>query len=203
MMSPAEISASDVHVLKARLAGILLEKSYMEGDFTLSSGRKSDYYFDCRQTSLHPEGAWLIGAVFLHMLRGTEARALAGMTMGADPLLTAVSMAAYGQGLRLPALIVRKEPKGHGAGRTVEGLANVSPGDGVVMLEDVVSTGGSVLKACRWVEQTGLRVLSVMCILNREEPGCAEAFAAAGHRLQAVYTREELLRLAGKGASPA
>ncbi|MDR2489671.1 MAG: orotate phosphoribosyltransferase [Desulfovibrio sp.] len=202
-MSPSEICGTDVHALKVRLAGILCEKSYMEGDFTLSSGRKSEYYFDCRQTSLHPEGAWLIGSIFVYMLRGVDVQAVAGMTMGADPLVTATSMVARGEGMYLPALIVRKEPKGHGAGRTVEGLANVPRGSGVVMLEDVVSTGGSVLKACRQVEAAGLRVLSVMCILNRREPGCAEAFAGEGRHLQAMYTREDLLSLAGGAGSPA
>ena len=195
-MLSSDIRTADVLTLKARLAALLYEKSYMEGDFTLSSGRKSDYYFDCRQTSLNPEGAWLIGSIFFRMLQGSGAQAVAGMTMGADPLVTAVSMAAYDNGLHLPALIVRKEPKGHGAGRAVEGLANVPAGAGVVMLEDVVSTGGSVLKACKRVEEAGLRVLSVMCILNRQEPGGAEAFAEAGHSLRAMYTREELVSLA-------
>ena len=195
-MITSEIGAADIQSLKARLAGILYEKSYMEGDFTLSSGRKSEYYFDCRQTSLSPEGAWLIGSIFVNMLEGTGAQAVAGMTMGADPLVTATSMVAYSRGIHLPALIVRKEPKGHGAGRSVEGLANVPEGARVVMLEDVVSTGGSVLKACKRVEEAGLHILSVLCILNRQEPGFAEAFAATGHTLHSVYTRKELVSLA-------
>lgn len=196
-MSISEIRAADMPDLKARLAGLLYEKSYMEGDFTLSSGRKANYYFDCRQTSLNPEGAWLIGSILLRMLEGTGARAVAGMTLGADPLVTATSMAAYDKGIDLPALIVRKEPKGHGAGRCVEGLANIPQGAGVVMLEDVVSTGGSVLKACKRIEEAGLRILFILCILNRQEAGCAEAFAKSGYDLRAVYTREELISLAG------
>lgn len=183
--------------MKKRLARILYEKSYMEGDFTLSSGRKSDYYFDCRQSSLHPEGAWLIGALFYEMLKGMDLQAVAGMTMGADPLVTSTSLYAYGQGRSLPALIVRKEVKGHGASRAVEGLANVSQGDRVLLLEDVVTTGGSVIKACRRVEEAGLHVESVFCILNREEPGWADAFAEAGHELRSIFTRKELLSLAG------
>ena len=201
-MITSEIFAADMRGLKTRLAGLLYEKSYMEGDFTLSSGRKSDYYFDCRQTSLDPEGAWLIGSIFLHMLEGEGAQAVAGMTMGADPLVTATSMAAYRKGVYLPALIVRKEPKGHGAGRCVEGLANVPTGAGVIMLEDVVSTGGSVIKACKRVEEAGLRVLSILCILNRQEPGFSEAFAEAGYSLRSMYTREELVALA-RSAGPA
>lgn len=191
--------ANNLDSLKTRLAALLYERSYMEGDFTLSSGRKSDYYFDCRQSSLNPEGAWLIGSIFLHMIKEhKDIKAVAGMTMGADPLVTATSLAAYHGGQYLPALIVRKEPKGHGAGRSVEGMANVTPGAGVVMLEDVVSTGGSVLKACKAVEQAGLKVQCVMCILNREEPGGAEAFAEAGYPLHSVFTRPELVAFAKK-----
>ncbi|MDL2267834.1 orotate phosphoribosyltransferase [Desulfovibrio sp. OttesenSCG-928-G15] len=193
------LEAHNINILKTRLAALLYERSYMEGDFTLSSGRKSDYYFDCRQSSLNPEGAWLIGSIFLHMIKECEGvQAVAGMTMGADPLVTATSLAAYHNDIYLPALIVRKEPKGHGAGRSVEGMANVTPGSGIVMLEDVVSTGGSVLKACKAVEQAGLKVQHVLCILNREEPGGAEAFAEAGYDLRSVFTRSELVALAKK-----
>lgn len=187
------LEVREPHVLKARLAALLYEKSYMEGEFTLSSGRKSDYYFDCRQSSLNPGGAWLIGSIFLSMMEGMDVRAVAGMTLGADPLVTATTVVAYHRNVYLPGLIVRKEAKAHGAGRAVEGLANVKAGDRVVMLEDVVSTGSSVLKAADMVERAGLRVAAVFCILNREEPGGAEAFAKAGRELRSVFTRAELL----------
>lgn len=189
-----------VHALRARLAALLYEKSYMEGNFTLSSGRTSDYYFDCRQSSLHPEGAWLIGSLFFHMLRDMKVDAVAGMTMGADPLVTATSLVAYSNNVHLPALIVRKEAKNHGAGRSVEGLANVAGNAQVIMLEDVVSTGGSVLTAADKVEEAGLKVASIFCILNREEPGGAEAFTAAGRELRSIFTRPELVAMARKQA---
>ncbi len=187
----------DLHEHKARLAAILYEKSYLAGDFTLTSGRKSDYYFDCRQSSLHPEGAHLVGSIFFEMLKNMDVKAVAGMTMGADPLLTATSLAAFAGGRFLPALIVRKTPKGHGTARSVEGLANVAPGDRVVMLEDVVSTGGSVIKACELVKEAGLVPVSIFCILNREE-GAAETIEAAGYPLRSIFTRNDLLSLAGK-----
>ena len=183
---------------RARLAQILYEKSYLEGDFTLTSGRKSDYYFDCRQSSLHPEGAALIGSLFLEMTLEMDIRAVAGMTLGADPLVTATSLVAFGRGIFLPALIVRKEAKGHGTARGIEGLANVAAGDAAVVLEDVVSTGGSVLQACRKVEEAGLRVPAVFCILDREEGG-TEALAQAGYPVQSIFTRNELVSLARKG----
>ena len=186
---------ADTLALKKRLARILFEKSYMEGDFTLTSGRKSDYYFDCRQSSLNPEGAFLIGSLFYSMLTGMNVQAVAGMTMGADPLVTATSVIAFQNNLSLPALIVRKEPKGHGTGRSVEGLANVQPGQRILMLEDVVSTGGSVIKACKRVEEANLVVDSIFCILDREEGG-AEAFAEAGYSLRSIFTRTELVALA-------
>lgn len=186
----------NVHALRTRLAALLYEKSYMEGEFTLRSGRTSDYYFDCRQSSLDPGGAWLIGSLFFHMLRDMKADAVAGMTMGADPLVTATSLVAYHNDVYLPALIVRKETKSHGAGRSVEGLANVTAGARVIMLEDVVSTGGSVLDAAMKVEEAGLKVASIFCILDREEPGGAEAFAAAGRELRSIFTRPELVAMA-------
>lgn len=190
---------TDIAEMKKRLARILYTTSYMEGDFTLTSGRKSDYYFDCRQSSLHPEGAWLIGSLFLDMLKSDDIKAVAGMTMGADPLVTATSLVAYRQGIFLPALIVRKEIKGHGTSRAVEGLANVSEGDRVAVLEDVVSTGGSVIKACKRVEDSGLHVATVCCILNREEPGAKEAFAESGYELRSIFTRKELVSLGAGG----
>ncbi|MDR2051666.1 MAG: orotate phosphoribosyltransferase [Deltaproteobacteria bacterium] len=181
--------------LKKRLARLLKEKSYLEGDFTLSSGLKSDYYFDCRRTSLHPEGAWLIGRLFLQMLRPLGIDGLGGMTLGADPLITAVSLAALEEGLRWPGLIVRKEAKKHGTASTLEGLANFREGQVLGMLEDVVSTAGSVLQACVAVRGAGLRVVDVCCVLDREQGG-KEALRSMGCDLHALFTRSELLSLA-------
>lgn len=185
--------------MKTELAKILWEKSYLEGDFTLSSGLKSDYYFDGRQTSLHPQGAWLIGNLFADMLKDADIAGLAGMTMGADPLITATSLAALAQGRCWPGLIVRKEVKKHGTGNNIEGLANFSAGNTVVLLEDVVSTGGSVIKACESIRAAGLQAHEVCAVLDREMGG-REAIEAAGCRLRAIFTRKELVRLA-KGLS--
>ena len=180
---------------KNRLARVLVEKSYLEGDFTLTSGKKSDYYFDCRQSSLNPEGAFLIGTIFCDMLKDMAVDAVAGMTMGADPLVTATSLTAYARGHHLPALIVRKQAKGHGTARAIEGLANVEKGAKVVVLEDVVSSGGSVLQACDRIREAGLHVVAVFCILNREEGG-AEAIGEAGYPVRAIFTRKELVQTA-------
>ena len=185
----------DTQAMKKRLAQILAAKSYMEGDFTLVSGRKSDYYFDCRQTSLHPEGAWLIGSLFNEMLRDIAVKAVGGMTMGADPLISATSVVSHIQGRPLAGLIVRKSVKDHGTGRYIEGLANVSSGDTVAMLEDVVSTGGSVLQACERVRDAGLSVAVICCVLDRGEGG-KEKLEEAGYAVRSVFTRPELVALA-------
>lgn len=184
----------DMQELKRRLARILFEKSYMEGDFTLTSGKKSDYYFDCRQSSLNAEGAYLIGSLFVEMMGGRTFDAVAGMTMGADPLITATSLMAFRKGIIMPGLIVRKEVKAHGTGRAVEGLANVKADDTVLMVEDVVTTGGSVIKACERIEEAGLKVGALFCILDREQGG-RELLQKAGYPLEAVFTRRELIEL--------
>lgn len=188
-------NAMDVRAMKKRLARILVERSYMEGDFTLASGKKSDYYFDCRQTSLHPEGAWLIGSLFNEMLNDLPVKAVAGMTMGADPLISATSVVSHLNGRALAGLIVRKAIKEHGTGRYIEGLANVEKGDMVAMLEDVVSTGGSVLQACGRVRDAGLGIAAICCVLDRGEGG-RETLQEAGYEVRAIFTRPELVSLA-------
>lgn len=180
--------------MKKRLARLLLEKSYREGDFLLSSGRRSDYYFDCRQTALHPEGAWLIGNLFFAALPAGPVAAVGGMTLGADPLVSATTVISWEKGRPLAGLIVRKEAKKHGAKQYIEGLANVEPGAPVVMLEDVVSTGGSLLTACRRVQDAGLTIAATCAILDREEGG-REALKAAGFTLQSLFIRRELVEL--------
>lgn len=181
---------------RQRLASLLLEKSYREGEFVLASGKKSDYYFDCRVTALTAEGSWLIGMLFNELLQDIAIKGVGGMTMGADPLVSAVTVISWIKGRPLAGLLVRKQAKAHGTGQFVEGLANFASGDSVAMLEDVVTTGGSLLTACERVSACGLRIAAVCAILDREEGG-REALAAAGYNLLALYTRKELLEVAG------
>lgn len=182
---------------KKRLAKLLLEKSYREGDFLLASGKRSDYYFDCRATALCAEGSWLIGSLFVDLLADLAIVGVGGMTLGADPLVSSVTVLSYEKNRPLNGLIVRKEAKDHGTGRFVEGMTNFAPGDSVAMLEDVVTTGGSVLKACARVRDCGLNIAAVCAILDREEGG-REAIAEAGYNLLTLFTRGELLRLGGR-----
>ncbi len=180
--------------LKRRLARILIEKSYREGDFVLASGRRSDYYFDCRVTALHPEGSWLIGTLFTKLLADVNIKGVGGMTLGADPLVSATTVISHEQGRPLAGLLVRKEAKGHGTGQYVEGLGNFVQGDPVAMVEDVVTTGGSLLKACDRVKDAGLTIVAVCTILDRQEGG-REILKEAGYDLLSLFTREELVKL--------
>lgn len=180
---------------RRRLAQILLEKSYREGDFLLASGKRSSYYFDCRPTALSAEGSWLIGILFNNMLKDLAVAGVGGMTMGADPLVSAVTVTSWKLGRPLAGLLVRKEAKGHGTNQYVEGLANFAPAANIAMLEDVVTTGGSLLTACARVRDCGMNIVATCAILDRQEGG-REAIAQAGYNLLSLYTRQELLDLA-------
>ena len=182
--------------LKAKLARRLLELSYKEGDFTLTSGKKSDYYFDCKQTALHPEGGYLIGRLFVEMLAGRDLAGVGGMTLGADPLVSAVTVVSYLEGKPLPGFIIRKKSKGHGTDQYLEGMANFAPGDKVVLLEDVVTTGGTLITAAQRVRDAGLEIVGVLAVLDREEGG-RQRLAEEGLKLESIFTRGELLA-AGK-----
>lgn len=184
----------DAVAMRGRLAALLLEKSYRAGEVTLTSGRKSDYYFDCKQTALYPEGAWLIGNLLFDLLpEGIVG--VGGMTLGADPLVTAVSIASYLRGRPMPAFIVRKAAKGHGTNQFLEGLSNFRPGAVVALLEDVVTTGGTLLTVIDRVREAGLTVGAVLTVLDRKEGG-AERLAEHGFPLHSIFTRDALLQAA-------
>ncbi|SHN63214.1 orotate phosphoribosyltransferase [Desulfovibrio litoralis] len=185
---------SELLELKKRLAKILIKKSYKEGDFTLSSGQKSNYYFDCRQSSLNAEGSWLIGKIFNILLKDYSIKGVGGMTMGADPLVSATTVISHEMNKALDGLLVRKEAKGHGTKQFVEGLVNFSEGDQVAMLEDVITTGGSVLKACKRIEDVGLKIAVIAIILDREQGG-REILEKEGYKVISIFTRNELVEL--------
>ncbi len=174
-----------------RAGQLLLEKSYIQRDVVLTSGRRSDYYFDCKQTALDAEGGCLLGRCFLEVLQ-PEVQGVGGMTLGADPLVCAVSVLSYLEERPLPAFIVRKKAKGHGTNQYLEGLNNFSSGVKVAVLEDVVTTGGSLLTACRRIQDAGLEIVQVLCVLDREEGG-KELLAQHGYVLQALFTKQDLL----------
>ena len=155
--------------LKSRLLSILAKQSYIEGKITLASGKESNFYVDCKQTTLHHEGNALISYLFFKMLK-SDINAVGGLTMGADPLATGVSQMAYlVSGKNIDAFYVRKEPKKHGRSLWIEGP--IKPGSKVTILEDVVTTGGSSIKAIEKVQEFGCSVEQVLAIVDRNEGG--------------------------------
>lgn len=178
---------------RERLKQILIELSYEKRRVTLASGRESDFYFDGKQTTLHAEGGYLVGRIFYETIKDVEeAEAVGGITLGADPIATATSIAAHLDGRNLHAFIIRKEPKGHGTGQWLEGRKNLPPGTKVVIVEDVVTTGGSSMKAVRRAEEEGLVVLGIVTLVDREEGG-RENIELEGYWLRAIFTKSELV----------
>jgi orotate phosphoribosyltransferase len=158
--------------MREKLIRYIREHSFLKSDrpvFLLSSGKMSNVYFDLRLTTLSPEGQCLIGNLLYEKLMelGLRPRAVGGLTMGADPVATAVAYASYLKGGPIEAFIVRKEPKAHGRGLQIEG--NVNPGDDVVIVDDVLTTGGSTIKAVSIARETGLNVLAAVVVLDRCE----------------------------------
>ena len=181
---------------RARLLEILKERSFEEREVTLASGKKSNFYVDCKQTTLDGEGHVLIGRLFYAALVEHESRTKSkyagagGLTLGADPIASAVAMTAALAGRSLPAFIVRKEAKGHGTGAYLEGMKNLPEGGKLVILEDVVTTGGSADKAITRVRDAGFEVELVLAIVDRLEGG-REALESRGVELISLFDRRD------------
>jgi orotate phosphoribosyltransferase len=180
--------------LRVRLLQIIREKSYEEGEITLTSGKKSDFYVDGKQTTLDPEGAYLVGKLFYEMIKRSKipVEAVGGPTLGADPIVAAVSVVSYLEGSPIPAFIIRKEPKKHGKALWIEGDKSLNPGTRVAMIEDVVTTGGSMLKAIEIAKAQGLEVVQVLTLVDREE-GARENLAKEGYAMQSIFTKSDIL----------
>lgn len=174
---------------KDALIDVVRQRALQFGDFTLASGKKATFYLDCRKVTLDPRGANLIAAGILELLQEQPPDAIGGMAIGADPITAAVVTLAGQRNLPLCGFIVRKEAKGHGAGKMVEGP--VEPGMTAVIVEDTVTTGGSSLRAIEHAEAFGLKVQGVIAVVDRLEGG-AEAFARAGHPLRTLLTVRDL-----------
>ncbi len=168
-----------------RLKELVQQQSLRFGDFTLASGKKAKFYLDCRQLTLHPQGANQVGAGMLSLLGDNLPAAVGGMAIGADPITAATITLAGQRGLDLRGFIVRKEAKQHGMGRQVEGP--VTAGETVVVVEDVVTSGGSALAAVEACKQFGLNVTGVLAVIDRLEGG-RQAIEAAGLTLKTLLT---------------
>jgi orotate phosphoribosyltransferase len=189
MESPETIATLDAHQLRAYLLDLFCQNAYQEGDFLLSSGQRSTSYINGKQVTLHPQGCLGVGRVLLDMLpEGTQA--VAGLTLGADPIVTAVSIVAAYEGRSLPAFIIRKEAKGHGTRAYIEGIT-MPEGSLVTVLEDVVTTGKSALQAVERLQAAGYQVNGVMALVDRLQGG-AELYQQQGLPFQAVFTIDDL-----------
>jgi orotate phosphoribosyltransferase len=179
---------------RARLLEMLRTLSFEHRKVTLASGKESDFYIDCKKTALTAEGHFLIGRLLFREVtrRCPEVVGVGGLTLGADPLASAVSLTSYLAGQPLDAFIVRKEPKGHGTGQWLEGRNRLPEGAAVAILEDVVTTGGSTMKAIERAESAGLTVKGAFALVDRLEGG-REAVESKGYLLSALYSRKDFL----------
>jgi orotate phosphoribosyltransferase len=177
-----------------RLLELLTAHSFARKKVILASGRESDFFIDVKQTALRAEGHALLADALLRGLDGLPARvdAVAGVELGGCPLASAVALRSFERGCPLDAVYVRKEVKDHGSRRMLEGNAHLAPGTRVAVLEDVVTTGGSTLRAVDKLRAGGLEVVGVVAVIDRREGG-AEAIRAAGLPLVALYGREDFL----------
>lgn len=177
---------------RARLLALLTKHAYEKRRVVLASGKESDFYIDCRGVALSPEGHALIGRLMLQeaqrILPGVQA--VGGLTLGADPLASAVSLTSWLQGTPVGAFLVRKEAKAHGKGRTVEGLQLLPPNAKAVVLEDVITTGGSALTAIERAREAGLEVSAVVALVDRSEGG-RERLESAGVTVSSLFERKD------------
>jgi orotate phosphoribosyltransferase len=177
---------------RTRLLDLIAQRSARRGTFTLSSGKQSDLYIDCRLTTMHPEGLALIGPLGLAAIadRGWRPDAVGGLTLGADPVSYAIAYASQLAGNPTRSFTVRKEAKTHGTGKLIEGP--FAAGDRVVVIEDVITTGGSALKAVDAVRAAGGAVVGVLAVVDRQEGG-REAIEAAGLAVASLATAAEIV----------
>jgi orotate phosphoribosyltransferase len=179
---------------REQLLNLLATNSFRLGEFTLSSGGKSDYYIDCRTTTLHAQGAELTGRVFLDLIQqqGWRPQAVGGLTMGADPIVTATSVISAQDGTPIHGFLVRKAEKAHGMGRRVEGCQE--KGARVVIVDDVCTTGSSTIQAIEAAREFGFNIAGVACLVERLEAGGRPAVekAAAPVKFISVFTSDDV-----------
>jgi orotate phosphoribosyltransferase len=184
--------------MKERLGEIIIERSFKYSEdppFTLASGRKSNYYFNCKPTTLDPEGMNLIGAIVFDILKDTNVTAAGGLTLGADPIANAVSVISYQKGKPIKSFIVRKDVKDHGTKSAIEG--NVRPGEKVAIIDDVITTGASTITAIEQARKEGLNVELVITLIDREEGG-KENILQHVDNIKTILTRTEIMNLRSK-----
>jgi orotate phosphoribosyltransferase len=172
--------------LKEQLRVLLEKEALKRGQFTLSSGKTSNYYLDGRIITLTPEGAFLVAQIILEMIKTAEPDAIGGPTLGADPIVGALAVLSHIQKTPLKTFIVRKQTKEHGMQRQIEGPA-LKKGDTVIIVDDVATTGKALVEAKAALDAAGVRVLKAIVIVDRNE-GARENLAQAGILLEPIFT---------------
>ncbi len=182
-------TTSGLTTLRHKLLDLFCQLAYQEGDFLLSSGLHSSYYVNKTQVTLHPQGALAIGRLLFPLLP-VDTQAVGGLTMGADPIVTAVSIVSVYENRPIPALIIRKEAKGYGTRAYIEG-PSLPEGAKVVVLEDVVTTGQSALKAVERLKDAGYTVNQVISLVDRQQGG-GELYQSAGLKFETLFSIQEV-----------
>jgi orotate phosphoribosyltransferase len=180
--------------VKERLLELIIEKAFRYSDqpvFKLISGRMSNYYFNCKAVTLHPEGMHLIGNIVFDLIKDLNVQGIGGLTLGADPIAYAVSYTSFLKGKFIEAFVVRKTPKSHGTMQWIEG--NMNPGDRVVIVDDVITTGKSTIEAIIRAKENGLKIVKVIALIDRQESG-KEAVEELDFKVESIITRDEVMK---------
>ena len=182
----------EMKLKKDELRKLLTEKSFKYSEepiFSLASGRKSQFYIDCKMTTLFSKGQVLIGTIVYELMQNLNIRGIGGLTLGADPIAQATAMIAGQKGIDLVSFVIRKEAKKHGLMKWIEG--DVQSGDRVVIIDDVITTGGSAIQAIEKAEGSGLDIVKVIVLVDREEGG-RENINKKGYEVESIFTKSEL-----------
>lgn len=185
------MAADTIDKLKVSLLQLLKKDALKKGSFVLSSGKASDYYLDGRLITLAPEGAYLVAAIILELIKGKGIDAVGGPTLGADPIVGALACLSHINKVKLKTFIVRKAAKGHGTLRQIEGPA-LKENSRVLLVDDVATTGGALIEAKQALDGCGITVSEAIVIVDRQE-GARENLAKAGIKLEAIFSRSDII----------
>jgi orotate phosphoribosyltransferase len=179
--------------MKDRLIELIIGKAFKYSEepvFKLVSGRLSNYYFNCKAVTLHPEGMYLIGNIIFDLVKDLGVKGIGGLTLGADPIAYSAAYTSYLKGKTIEAFVVRKSPKSHGTMQWIEG--NVKKGDRVVIVDDVITTGKSTIEAIKRAKEEGLKIVKVIALIDRQEGG-REAVETSGYKLDSIITKDDVM----------
>lgn len=179
-----------INELKRNLLKILKERAFFKKEVILSSGKKSNYYIDLRIITLSPEGIYLVSKIIFEMIKDDNIDAIGGLTLGADPISSGVSLISFIEGRPIYAFIVRDRKKEHGMEKLIEG--NIEKGWRVAIVDDVATSGSSLIKSIEAVESYGCIVKRVICVFDRKE-GAEEKIKEKGYKLESIFTRDDLI----------